>query len=120
MLITIYKQYAKGDLKPVSNVELAGNKVIVTGNDRQIMHIVHVSLPFPTKKKVVIGNAVVKREPESLAENLLLTLKQNVTKPYIILEENKVILHPKYERSYEASVLTREAKDRRVAVPSVV
>jgi len=116
MILTIYKQMKRGDLKLSANVELTPGRIRVTGNDSMLMKVIHVSLPFPTKKKIEIENAVVKLEPMDLEENLRFTLKQNVTHPYIISSKTEIISFPKYERFYDPQVLNGGTTDRRVGL----
>ena len=106
----------RGDLKLSANIELTGNSIRVVGNDVTIMRVVEVSLDFPTKKKIRMGNAVVKVIPGSLEENLLLTLKQKISYPYIISKNNEIIESPKYEKFYDSQILNGSIKDRRVGV----
>ena len=83
------------------------------------MKIINVSLSFPTKRKIVMGKAVIKKEPRSSEENLRLTLKQNVTKPYVISDKFEKVMNPKYHRTYDVSLLTGGSVDRRVQTGSV-
>jgi hypothetical protein len=106
----------RGNLKLSANIELLPNKIRVAGNDVTIMKVIDISLDFPTKKKIRMGNITVKIDPENLEENLRLTLKQKISYPYIMSKKNEIITDAKYEKFYDSNILAGPTKDRRVKV----
>ena len=115
MIVTIYKKRKK-DIVPVANIELVNSRITVYASERYALELVQVALPFPTKRKTTIAGVVVKSEPRSDEENLTLTLRQNITHPYIFSnKKNDTVSKVKYERTYDASILNGGA-DRRVSV----
>ena len=82
-------------LKPVATIELVNERIHVLGSEQTVMKLLDVTFDFPTMKKVEIENAVVKKVPEDLGDNLFLTLKQNISHPYYVSRKPQVVERPK-------------------------
>ena len=82
MNLTVVRERLGNNSIKVAEVAIEGQQLRIKSDTKVLSNLIRSILPIPTKIKIRNGNKVTKIWPKDAAQNLLVTLKQNLHDPY--------------------------------------